>query len=212
MMEGQGIFDENFEAFASSLETVTSGDAALLRDRKATQRRGGVLAVVEKETKQRFGMSRWAWAAAEREKGRTAPMAEVEQAHAVLRSVSGYGASPCKGLGFSKEDRALGCAIASSVPSAFARCEATRLLTVDLAVAYNGPPGSVGEKVLGGRLRHSRRRDRMVPVRSIIIAPLKPPATVHHQPAGGFFVLRLAPTAAGSDDLHAGPETARLST
>lgn len=130
------IFDEDPEAFASSLETVMAADAELLRHRKATQRRGGVLSVVDAETRRRFGRSRWAWAAVETSRGRTAQTAEVEKAHAVLRCVAGYGASRCGGKGFSREDQALGRAIASSVPAAFAHCTATRLLAVDLAASY----------------------------------------------------------------------------
>lgn len=130
------IFDADFEAFASDLEQVTEPDALMLRHRKAARHRGGVLTVVDGYLNRKHGTGRWMWSAGSRESGRLPGFETVLVAHAVLRSVAGYGPVPRVGAGFAREDRVVAQAIASTVPDAYRHCEATCILTADLAARY----------------------------------------------------------------------------
>lgn len=130
------IFEDNFEAFVSEVERVSQPDSDMMRHRKAARRRGGVLSVVDEYLKRQHGAGRWVWSAGAHEDGRMPTFAAVLEAHAVLRSVAGYGPVPRVGTGFAREDRVVAQAIASTVPEAYRHCPGTCIVTMDLAARY----------------------------------------------------------------------------
>ncbi|MCG6122927.1 MAG: hypothetical protein MEP57_09545 [Microvirga sp.] len=96
------IFDDNIETFLSDLEKVSQPDSDMMRHRKAARRRGGVLTVVDDWLKRRHGAGRWVWSAGAREDGRMPTFDVLLEAHAVLRSVAGYGTVPRVGKCFAR--------------------------------------------------------------------------------------------------------------